>query len=733
MTRHSLISSMTQTRGRFSKPSLSLAIVSLLILVPTVIAQSSGASLKSTSALPAIVEPIDESKRIVLSGNTRGEVRPEFDRGAVDDSFPMNGMTLQLRPSPERERAAEALAEELQRKGSPQFHHWLNVSQYAEKFGVAPEDIAKISDWLRSHGFTVHAPIPSRMNIDFSGTAGQVREAFGTEIHALEVNGARHIANIRNPSVPAALAPAIEGIVSLNNFFPHKTAVPKPQHTYGDKGIYYAVVPTDLATIYNFNPLFAAGITGQGQTIAVIEDSDVYNPSDWQTFRETFGLNAYPGGSFTTGHPGGCTDPGATWEDFEAIIDVEWASAAAPSANLLMASCADTTVNFGGLIAIRNLVNQPDVPAIISLSYAGCEVLNLEGANAAIKAAYLQAVLEGVSIFVAAGDDGAAMCDYHTGPARSGVGVNALASTVYDVAVGGTDFGDTYLGTSTDYWSHTNGPTYGSALSYVPEITWNDTCASTLIASYFGYLTTYGPDGLCASALANGLLEDIAGGGGPSNCATGVPVFPPSGPYPANGTCQGWPKPSWQQVLGNPQDGVRDLPDVSLFASSGIWFHYYVACDSDISNGGAPCVGAPSNWAGGGGTSFGTPIMAGMQALINQVWGGRQGNPNPIYYSLASQEYGTQGNKACESWAAGGPASTCIFYDTTEGDIDVDCAGRYNCYDPDPNGVTPGVLSQFDKSYQPAFTAGVGWDFATGLGTVNAANLVLNPIWSEGP
>lgn len=177
-------------------------------------AQSSATSVTSSGAVPLIVEPIDESRRIVLPGNTRPEVsRRDLDRGPVDDSFPLDGMQLQLKRSPEREQAAEALADELERKGSPQFHRWLTAEQYAEQFGVAQEDIARISGWLRTHGFTVHAS-PSRMTIDFSGTAGQVRQTFGTEIHALEVKGERHIANLRNPSIPAALAPAIEGIVS---------------------------------------------------------------------------------------------------------------------------------------------------------------------------------------------------------------------------------------------------------------------------------------------------------------------------------------------------------------------------------------------------------------------------------------------------------------------------------------------------------------------------------------
>jgi subtilase family serine protease len=691
----------------------------------------------SLQAVPLIVDPIDDSKRIVLPGNARGEVR-EFDRGPVDDSFPLNGMQLQLRRSPEREQAAEDLADDLERAGSPGFHQWLTADQYAEQFGVALEDIAKISEWLRAHGFTVHSPSPSRMTIDFSGTAGQVRETFGTEIHALDVKGVPHIANVRNPSIPAALAPAIEGIVSLNDFRPRVMAVAKPQYTMTlDGSTEWAVAPADLATIYHFNPLFSFGIRGQGQTIALVEDSDLYNPNDWQTFRQTFGLDVYKGASLTTVHPGGCPDPGVNGDDFEAILDAEWSSAAAPSADLLLATCADTTTVFGGLIAIQNLVNQRQVPPIISFSYANCEAQNGATSNAAYKTVYLQAVLEGVSVFVAAGDNGAAVCDYPGDglappEAQSGVAVNALGSTAYNVAVGGTDFGDYYAGTTANYWSATNGPNYGSALSYVPEISWNATCASTLLSSYLGYATPYGANGFCASASGASFLALWAGSGGPSNCATGVSIPESNGATPSNGTCQGWKKPSWQNVLGNPQDGVRDMPDVSLFASFGPWSHAYVVCYSDVANGGARCVGAPSNWTLGGGTSFASPIMAGTQALVNEIWGGRQGNPAPIYYALARQEYGTHGNKSCQSFAVGGPALTCTFNDVTVGDNDVDCIGPYNCYDPDASAGVPGVLSLSDHSYQPAFTAGVGWDFTTGIGTVNATNLVLNPIWLEG-
>jgi subtilase family serine protease len=717
--------------ARFSIPAF---VCSMILLI--------GTAASFAQSVPLINSPVDESQRVVLRGNTRPEANATNDRGAVDESFPLEGIELLLKRSPEHEQEAATLADELQRPGSPQFHKWLTADEYARQFGVHSQDIATISEWLRSHGFTVDNTSP--MTITFSGTAGQVKEAFGTEIHTLEVKGQRHIANMSDPSIPVALAPATEGVVSLNDFRPHKQIAPKAQFTFQATGGYtaYDVVPADLAKIYDFNPLFALGITGRGQTIALIEDSDAYNPAgDWNTFRQTFGLDAYKGASLETIHPGqGCADPGINTDDDEAILDAEWASAAAPSAQLELVACSNTPTTFGGLIAVQNLANRHQVPAVISISYANCEVQNGAASNAAYKAAYQQAVLEGVSVFVGAGDNGAAMCDYSTaGPAQSGIAVSALASTVYNVAVGGTDFGDTYSGNNSRYWSASNGPTYGSALGYVPEIPWNDACVSNLVTTFLGYETPFGADGFCASTFGQFFLYPAGGGGGPSNCATGVSnlgVFPPTMvtfdfPTPSDGSCRGWKKPAWQNVLGNPNDGVRDLPDVSMFAADGAWSHEYVYCNSDPVTG-FPCVGGPLYWSGNGGTSFATPIMAGIQALVNQTWGGRQGNPAPIYYTLANLEYGNRVSNNCGAFATGGPAPSCIFHDITIGGNNMDCTGPYDCFDPGADQGFVGGLSTSDNKYQPAFNANVGWDFATGLGSVNAFNLVLNPIWLFG-
>jgi subtilase family serine protease len=286
------------------------------------------------------------------------------------------------------------------------------------------------------------------------------------------------------------------------------------------------------------------------------------------------------------------------------------------------------------------------------------------------------------------------------------------------VAVGGTDFADTYLGTASTYWNTSNTTTYGSAKSYIPEIPWNDSCASVLLASANGYTATYGSSGFCNSTTGKAdYLTTASGSGGPSGCATGKA----STSGVVSGTCAGYAKPTWQSLVGNPSDKVRDIPDVSLFAANGVWGHYYVFCDSDTADGGAKCTGAPSGWSGAGGTSFASPIMASIQALVNEKTGSKQGLPNPTLYSLAKTEYGSSGSSTCNSSATGGPASSCIFYDNTLGDMDVNCTGSYNCY---LDGGKNGVLSTSTTSYAKAYGNTTGWDFSSGIGTVNAANLV---------
>jgi subtilase family serine protease len=684
-------------------------------------------------ATTMVTRSVDENDRVTLAGNTHPGVKNARDLGPVADNKPFQHMFLQLRRPEAAQRALDRYLEDLHNPASPNFHKWGTAAQFGERFGLAPDDIAAIRAWLESQGFTVHRVYPNLV-VDFSGSAAAVRNAFHTTIHTLDVNGAMHIANLKDPEIPAALASVVVGPVALHNFKPHPLIHPRPQYTVD--AFTQPLVPLDLHTIYNLNPLYSAGVSGKGQTVVLLERTNLYSDGDWYTFRKTFGLaRKYPFGTFRTIHPqgsgGACLNPGVNGDDNEATLDVEWASASAPNAAIVLASCADTDTGFGPLIALQNLLaGSAQPPAVMSLSYGAPESALGSDFNAFVNQLYQLAVFEGVSLFVSTGDEGAAVGDRGFA-AVHGINANGLGSTAHNVAVGGTDFADSYFGVNGDYWSSTNGPNYNSAKSYVPEIPWNDSCASQLIANFLGFPKTYGADGFCNSALGEQFfLTTAAGSGGPSACASGNASI--SGVV--SGSCKGYVKPAYQQSLfGNPNDGVRDLPDVSLMAGNGLWGHYFLLCYSDPVFGGVPCNLPPVNWAGAGGSSFSAPIMAGIQALVNQANGGRQGNPNHAYYSLARSEYGASGRAACNATLGNNVDPSCIFHDVTLGDMDVNCRplksqgttlGTFSCFYPSTNPGDNGVLSTSNTTYRPAYAAKAGWDFATGIGTVNAYNLV---------
>lgn len=692
---------------------------------------------------------------ITLPGNVRPDVRMAIDKGAVDGGMQLDHMLLQLQRPAAREARLEARIEAMHQPGSPDFHHWLTADEIGQQYGPDPAEIQRVTQWLRSYGLQVNGVSKSGLVIDFSGTAAQVTSAMHVALHTVIVDGKNHFANVQNPQVPSEFGSLIVGVSSLNDFHPRPahTAIsssridsiskavvphesqetnaalsssgPMPGFTTGSS--YQLIVPNDLHTIYNFDGVYSKGITGKDQEIVVIEDSNVYSAKDWSVFRKTFGLSKYTHGSFTQIHPGGCADPGViAGNDSESTLDAEYASAAAPDAAIVLASCADTKTTFGGLLALQALLDRGVPPAIVSISYIECEAALGAAGNATYRYIYQQAAAEGVSVFVASGDDGAASCDANQPAAKYGIAVNGFASTQYNVAVGGTDFSDSYAGTNAQYWKATNNSIYGSAKSYIPEIPWNDSCASTLISNVEGYNVPYGKNGFCNSTTGEMFfLTTGAGSGGPSSCAYGETSSKANTPA-VSGSCQGYAKPTYQTgVFGNPNDHVRDLPDVSLFAANGVWGHYYVFCYTDpaMGAGGAACTGNPAGWSGAGGTSFAAPIVAGAQALVNQSQGSPQGNPNYVYYALAKLEFGGTGKNSCIATLGSGSESSCIFHDVAQGDIDVNCLGKFNCYTP---SGTNGVLSTTSKAYSKAYESKEGWDFATGIGTLNVGNLVKN-------
>jgi len=497
-----------------------------------------------------IIDTMDESKLVTLYGNIRPEARRrQNDRGIVPDSTPVEHMFLQLRRPPALQAEFTHLIDEMYDKTSPNFRQWLTPQKIGNRFGLAQRDLDTIKSWLEAKGFTVHYIYPTRMVIDFSGTAGTIREAFHTEIHSLEVNGKQHWANMSDPQIPEALAPAIVGIVSMSDFRPHsmvKKAI--PNYTSGSD---YLLVPADFQMIYNVDPLLRQGINGTGQTVVVIEDSNISSTTDISKYRSTF-LSKWATPALVQSHPtesgNTCTNPGVNSDDVEVDLDAEIVSAMAPMATVNVASCEDgaTVATFGGLIALENLVSAGSPPAIVSMSYGQCEAENGAAGNAAFYNAFESAAAAGVSVFASSGDESATSCSADASSSTTGIGVSGWTSTPYNVSVGGTDFEDTYNASKgsptipvSTYWSSTNLATYGSAKSYIPEIPWNDSCAGFLLYNFEGYAEAYGSSGYCNSG---GSHTTGSGSGGPSGCATGSP----STSDIVSGTCAGWPKPSWQ-------------------------------------------------------------------------------------------------------------------------------------------------------------------------------------------
>jgi hypothetical protein len=706
-------------RSDLSQPRLILLHLSLFLLPVAAWAQTPSPDSR-------IVGDVNESVLVTLRGNTHPLAQPQFDQGAAPPDLPMSRMLLVLKRSDAQESALQTLLDAQQDRNSPNYHQWLTPDSFGQQFGPSDQDFQAVASWLQSHGFQL-APISrGRTVIEFSGTAAQVQQAFHTEIHKYTVSGEDHWANASDPQIPAALAPVVAGVTSLHNFpkqpayhlggvFSRSKATGRitslqPGYTVPNAcgGITcYFLGPYDFATIYNVLPLWSttpAAIDGTGQNIAIIGESNI-NPQDVADFRNLFGLPPNVPNVIIDG-----ADPGlASGPETEADLDVEWSGAVARGATINLVIAQPTEATSGvDLAAVRAV--EDNIAPIISESFLQCELFLGAAGNSFQNSIREQAAAQGITFLTASGDQGSSGCDFFSGtapdPATHGLMVNGLATSPYGIAVGGTDFlnfGPTYnQNAPSPYWSPTNDPHQASALGYVPETTWNSTCTNNVFV-IFKYGTT--PETSCNNSQAANWVETIAAGGGKSNCTS-----------PSGSSCSGgYSKPSWQSAPGVPADGARDIPDVSLFASSGFLGSAYIVCESDRPQPHGSCgLNTPEyDFLGIGGTSVSTPAFAGIMALVNQfTQSAGQGNANHVLYKLAASP--SQTNANCN--ASANPAGGCIFNDVTNGTIATPCtAHSLNC-NLSIAGDMYGVLS--------GYSAAAGYDLATGLGSVNAYNLV---------
>ncbi|HVJ07391.1 MAG TPA: protease pro-enzyme activation domain-containing protein [Acidisarcina sp.] len=642
--------------------------------------------LHAQTIIPSrITAPINENAPVRLRGNVHPLARAEFDRGAAPVSLPAERMLLLLKRAPEQQKALDEYLRALQDPTSPSYHKFITPEEFGKLYGPADADIQTVTNWLQGHGFQVNQISKGRTALEFSGSVGQVQGTFQTSIHSFIVHGQQHWANTTDPSIPTALAPVIAGLSPLNNFTARPNSTRAPSATYDPSthtvtplltstsgGNFLYVGPADAATIYNtpnasLNLNYSSttpSYDGSGITIAVAGVSQI-NTSDVDHYRTIFGLPANTPQVIVDG-----TDPGHNDAEDEALLDLEISGALAPGAKTILYTAASTTLQDGLFLAITRAL-QDNTASILNVSFGNCEAAFGNSGNQYISSLWEQAAAQGISVTVSTGDSGSAGCDDPNAVtvASKGLGVNGLASSPYNIAVGGTDY--TTLPTNfLTYASTTNRQgTRGSALKYIPEGPWNDS------TSFDGKLAQNSP-----LTDKNG-AKNIWGGGG------GVSIY--------------YTKPAWQKNV-TPQDGVRDLPDVSLLAADGLYSATWAVCASPYVNSSGvtitDCVPNTSTntyyLSGFGGTSTSAPAFAGMLALVQQSVGHRLGQANSVLYKLSQ-------------------TAPAVFHDVTTGNISVYCSGgtAANC------GT---------NSFLTGYDAGTGYDLASGLGSVDATAMIKN-------
>jgi trimeric autotransporter adhesin len=664
-----------------------------------------------------ITQNVDDSSRVTLKNGVSSMLRSASDHGAVEGSTAITNMRLVLSRTDEQTAALDTYLAELQQKSSPNYHKWLTPAQFGERFGAASSDIDAITSWLETQGFTNISVDSGRTSIAFSGTAATVAQAFRTSIHSFTINGRQFTSNITNPSIPAALAAVVTGVAHLNSTGPRpfshqgimgqlnpETSRLEPINTdaaragtlhsdltTGSSGSYSLyLVPGDAATIYStpnsFNANFSTGTsyTGTGVTIGIIGDALV-STTPIANYRSLF-----LGDTTTVPTIIGTTT--STSDADEAYLDLEVSGGLAPGANLRFYTGSD-----GSLATQITTALSDNLVDILSVSFGLCEQDMTTADNATYSGYWQQAAAQGIPVTVSTGDSGSAGCDStstsggaNTTAATGGLGVNGLASSPNNIAVGGTDFQLTQNNFGT-YASTTNSATahYRTALKYIPEMVWNDsTQINTTISANIPWTAT-------TSIKAN----IVAGSGGASSCSVNTTST-------TTGTCtSGHAKPSWQRGTGVPSDSVRDIPDVSLMA--GVDYNSaWLVCTNDTSQGiTANCASSGSSFYfyGFGGTSAAAPAFAGILALTQQAQGGgRLGQAAANLYNLYNN------------------GAAAVFHDTIVGNNSVPCtSGTTNC-----------VKNTAGNYFESGYDTTTGYDLASGLGSVDATAMISN--WASG-
>ncbi len=557
-----------------------------------------------------ILQPIEGGAAVALPGSVSPLVRAGRDLGQLNTSAPVAGITLWFQPTAEQRAQLDALVQAQQTPGSPLYHAWLTPEQYASRFGLSDADLARVENWLESQGFNVDRVSNSRTSITFSGTAGQVASAFQTELHHYQVGAETHFANATDLAIPSALSGIVRSVRNLDDFRPTPQFRPssssvQPSFTSSQSGSHF-LTPKDVATIYDINAAWNAGYTGSGKTIAVAGQSQIA-VADIEAFQSAAGLTVKAPNVILVPNSGAAAV--SSGDEAESDLDLEYAGGIAPGATIDFVYVGNNQ-NMSVFDALTYAVDNKLAP-IINISYGLCEPDLSSTSYSTLEGILQQAASQGQTVVTASGDAGSTACYNPT--TKTGVtaamevlAVNYPASSAYAVGVGGTEFPSADVASgNTTYWKSASGSdVVGSALSYIPELAWNDDSAT--------------------AGQQNAQYALSSGGGGVSTLT---------------------PRPSWQTgVAGISSGSFRLVPDVSLASSPNNAPYLYCSSDSSGWSTGqkASCNSgfrdsATQDLTIAGGTSFAAPIFAGMLAILEQQQNSSGlGVANKTLYSLAA-------------------------------------------------------------------------------------------------
>ena len=681
---HLRVSMTSFSRKTLLKP-LSIA-VCFAVAACAGVASLAQVTSSNTVIRPRITAPITDSDRAVLTGSRIPRAVAADDIGAVPATMKLEGMSLVFSRTPAQQADLDALIAAQQNPASPLYRQWLTPDQFAARFGVADADIDATESWLQTQGFAIDSVSRSRNAICFSGNAGMVASAFRAPLHyyrgAAVGNRAAvtHFAPSTELSVPAALASSVLAITNLSSFRPHSQIVlpgplsPRPEFTSSQTGSHF-LTPGDIATIYDITPAYNSGFTGANQSIVIIGQSAVLL-SDITAFQTAVGISTKPPIPVLVPASGVATV--YSGDEAESDLDLEYSSTIAKGAQVYFVYTGSSN-NYNAFDSLQYAVDERLAP-IISSSYGACETSLGQANFTALDAILAQAATQGQTVVSSAGDNGSTDCHAVTtltAAQQDAIAVDYPASSQYVTGMGGTEFpaADVVSGNNTYFAAAPNSTTdvVSSALSYIPEMVWNDD----------------------AAFLNAGSTSPISSGGGGVSVYTKQPAW-------QSGSIGGVAFPT----LGA---GFRLVPDISMTASPG--YAPFAYCTSDtsswytVANGAttppyqtASCNSGLRDASSGnltlaGGTSFDAPIFAGLVALINQSQNSTgQGVINPILYSIAKTS-----------------AYSSAFHDITTGGNQC-LGGSTYC------GLTGSQLTDY--------AATTGYDPASGLGSIDFDNLL---------